>query len=132
MSEENAFNGEFAQSPTDNRSRQNPLYDNAFELNNRTVEVDEVEDVYHHVKCQGKPGAGMKGIHSIKPTNDVSGADNICRLAFEKYLHRNEESGTKSLAVLIDEVVRQENPNFHDVIDAMRHEKCKIGILISC
>eukprot|EP00957_Ditylum_brightwellii_P092021 7005529-Ditylum_brightwellii.AAC.1 len=54
----------------------------------------------------------MKGILSLKPANDIRGADNIGILAFENYLHRNEDSGTKSLVAQMDEVVRQQDTNF--------------------
>eukprot|EP00957_Ditylum_brightwellii_P045510 3450038-Ditylum_brightwellii.AAC.1 len=66
---------------------------------------------------------GMKGIHSLKPANDANGSDSIGRLAFENYLHSNEESGIKSLAVLIYEVVRQQDPLFFNVLDAMTNGK---------
>eukprot|EP00957_Ditylum_brightwellii_P023732 1790377-Ditylum_brightwellii.AAC.1 len=64
--------------------------------------------------CFQLPPVGAKGIHSLKPANDVSGADNIDRLAFENYLNRNEDSVEKSLVVLMDEVVRQQDPEFLD------------------
>ena len=66
---------------------------------------------------------GMKGIHKLKPANDTSGSDNIGRLAFEKYLHRNEDSGAKSLVVQMDEVMIQQNLVFLSVLDAMRNGK---------
>eukprot|EP00957_Ditylum_brightwellii_P120757 9211084-Ditylum_brightwellii.AAC.1 len=88
--------------------------------------------VFSFGDCFQLPPVGMKGIHNLKPANDPSGSDGIGRLVFENYLHINEDSGTKSLVVPIDEVVRQQDWVFLNVIDAMRNGKCKTGILISC
>eukprot|EP00957_Ditylum_brightwellii_P110942 8461212-Ditylum_brightwellii.AAC.1 len=64
---------------------------------------------------------GIKGIHSPKPANDPGCSDNIGRLAIKSYLYRDEDSGTKSLIVLMDEVVIQQDKEFLNVLDLMRN-----------
>eukprot|EP00957_Ditylum_brightwellii_P124773 9510946-Ditylum_brightwellii.AAC.2 len=44
MSKDNAFNGKFAQSPTDNNNRQDSLYDEDFQFNNGAVDFDDSID----------------------------------------------------------------------------------------
>eukprot|EP00957_Ditylum_brightwellii_P116064 8854304-Ditylum_brightwellii.AAC.1 len=64
---------------------------------------------------------GTKCIHSPKPANVPGCSDNIGRLAIESYLYRDKDSGTKSLVVITDEVVRQQDKEFQNVLDSMRN-----------
>eukprot|EP00957_Ditylum_brightwellii_P078229 5948254-Ditylum_brightwellii.AAC.1 len=64
---------------------------------------------------------GMKDIHSPKLANDPGCSDNIGRLAIESYLYRDEDSHTKSLVVLMDEVMRQQDKQFKNILDPVRN-----------
>eukprot|EP00957_Ditylum_brightwellii_P189975 14462814-Ditylum_brightwellii.AAC.1 len=66
---------------------------------------------------------GMKGIHSPKLANDPGCSDNIGRLAAESYSYREEDSHTKSLVVIMDEVVRQQDKDFQNILDSMRYRR---------
>eukprot|EP00957_Ditylum_brightwellii_P055387 4197774-Ditylum_brightwellii.AAC.1 len=61
---------------------------------------------------------GMKGIHN---PNDPGCSDNIGRLAIKSHLYRDEDIHTKSLVVVMDEVVRQQDKEFLNVLDSPRN-----------
>eukprot|EP00957_Ditylum_brightwellii_P179149 13648455-Ditylum_brightwellii.AAC.1 len=64
---------------------------------------------------------GIEGIHSPKLANDPDCSDSIERVPIGSYLYRDEDTGTKSLVVLMDEVMRHQDKEFLNVLDSMRN-----------
>eukprot|EP00957_Ditylum_brightwellii_P192136 14625818-Ditylum_brightwellii.AAC.1 len=70
--------------------------------------------------CFQLPPAGMKGIHNAKQSNSEDSSNFVGKVSFHNFLWREPDSGTISLGVLMDEVLRQQDNEFLDVLEAMR------------
>eukprot|EP00957_Ditylum_brightwellii_P164117 12495685-Ditylum_brightwellii.AAC.1 len=63
----------------------------------------------------------MKSIHSSKAAANVHTSDFAGTSSFDYFVNRHSSTGTESLVVVIDEVVRQQDPEFLDVLDTMQN-----------
>eukprot|EP00957_Ditylum_brightwellii_P153411 11676382-Ditylum_brightwellii.AAC.1 len=81
--------------------------------------------VYLFGDCYQSPPVGMNSIHGSKPAAKVLSSDFVGVSTFNCFLNRHPSTGTKSLVVMIDEVVRQQDLAFLDVLDAMQNRTMK-------
>ena len=90
--------------------------------------------VFSFGDCFQLPPVGMKGIHSMKQADREDSSDFVGKLSFHNFLRRDPDSGTISLVVLMDEVLRQQDNEFLNVLDAMRcgaMQECHVNFLLS-
>eukprot|EP00957_Ditylum_brightwellii_P050570 3834775-Ditylum_brightwellii.AAC.1 len=76
----------------------------------------------------------MKGIHSMKQGNSEDSSDFIGKVSFHHFFQREPDSSTISLVVIMDQVLRQQDNEFLDVLDAIRYgtmQKCHVNFLSS-
>eukprot|EP00957_Ditylum_brightwellii_P036299 2748997-Ditylum_brightwellii.AAC.1 len=76
---------------------------------------------------------GMKSIHSSKPAVNVHTSDFVGVSSLKCFVNRHSSTGTESLVVMMDEVIRQQDPEFWGVLDAIQNGAIKeshVGFLV--
>eukprot|EP00957_Ditylum_brightwellii_P085322 6489827-Ditylum_brightwellii.AAC.1 len=67
----------------------------------------------------------MKSIHSSKPAANVHTSDFVAINSFKYFANRHFSTGTEPLVVVMNKIIRQQDPEFLDVLDAIQNGALK-------